>query len=141
MGKNSQHPGGINQVKTQNLRTRQKQEPQKIRITLYSLTLIIDEPLPPHKILHIPKCEKSILTGVIIRNDGEGNQIMKKGSLIVKLAVAMLMMTAAGAAAQDLHFGGYARNNTAVLLNDNLDFSLVQNTFDLKAEYSGDISA
>lgn len=66
---------------------------------------------------------------------------MKKGSLIVKLAAAMLMMTAAGAAAQDLHFGGYARNNTGVLLNDNLDFSESKNTFDLKAEYFGDISA
>ena len=66
---------------------------------------------------------------------------MKRISLIVSLSVAMLMVTAAGAAAQDLYFGGYARNNTGVLLNDNLDFSHVQSTFDLKAEYYGDISA
>jgi len=52
-----------------------------------------------------------------------------------------LMMTAAGAAAQDLYFGGYVRNNTGVLLNDNLDFSESKNTFDLKSEYFGDISA
>ncbi len=65
---------------------------------------------------------------------------MKKGSLIVKLTIALLLVSAAGAAAQDLYFGGYARNTTGVLLNDNLDFSEVKNTFDLKAEYYGDIS-
>ena len=53
----------------------------------------------------------------------------------------MFIVTAVGAAAQDLYLGGYARNNTSMLLNDNLDFSQVQNTFDLKAEYFGDISA
>lgn len=66
---------------------------------------------------------------------------MKKGPLIVKLTIAMLLVSAAGAGAQDLYFGGYARNNTSVLMNDELDFSQVQNTFDLKAEYFGDISA
>jgi len=66
---------------------------------------------------------------------------MKKASLIAKLAVAMLIVASAGVAAQDLRFGGYARNNTGVLLNDNLDFSEAKNTFDLKAEYYGDISA
>ncbi|MCK5199380.1 MAG: hypothetical protein KAR21_13570 [Spirochaetales bacterium] len=65
---------------------------------------------------------------------------MKKRSLIVKLTIAMLLVSAAGAAAQDLYFGGYVRNNTGVLLNDDIDFSQVQNTFDLKAEYYGDIS-
>lgn len=65
---------------------------------------------------------------------------MKKGYLIFTITIGMLLVSAAGAAAQDLYFGGYARNNTAVLINDNLDFSQVQNTFDLKAEYYGDIS-
>ena len=64
---------------------------------------------------------------------------MKKGSLIVKLTIAMLLVSAAGAATQDLYFGGYVRNNTGVLINDELDYSQVQNTFDLKAEYYGDI--
>jgi uncharacterized protein DUF1302 len=65
---------------------------------------------------------------------------MKKGSLIIKLTVVLLLVTAAGAAAQDLYFGGYARNTTGVLINESLDFSQVQNTFDFTAEYYGDIS-
>ena len=46
---------------------------------------------------------------------------MKKGSIIFTITVAMLLVSAAGAAAQDLYFGGYVRNNTGVLLNDDLD--------------------
>ena len=65
---------------------------------------------------------------------------MKKGSIIFTITVTLLLMSAAGAAAQDLYFGGYVRNNTGVLLNDDLDFSKVENTFDLKAEYYGDMS-
>lgn len=65
---------------------------------------------------------------------------MKKGTIIFTITVAMLLVSAAGVAAQDLYFGGYVRNNTGVLINDNLDFSQVQNTFDLKAEYYGDMS-
>jgi len=65
---------------------------------------------------------------------------MKKRSLIFTITIIMLLVSAAGAAAQDLYLGGYVRNNTGVLLNDNLDFSQVQNTFDLKAEYYGDMS-
>ncbi len=65
---------------------------------------------------------------------------MKKTSLITALSAVLLIVAAAGATAQDLSFGGYARNNTGVLLNENLDFSHVQNTFDLKAEYFSDIS-
>jgi len=65
---------------------------------------------------------------------------MKKGSIIFTISLALLLVSAAGAAAQDLYFGGYVRNNTGVLIDDDLDFSHVQNTFDLKAEYYGDIS-
>ncbi len=65
---------------------------------------------------------------------------MKKGSLIFTITIAMLLVSAAGAAAQDLVFGGYVRNNTGVIINDDLDFSQVQNTFDLRVEYYGDIS-
>jgi len=65
---------------------------------------------------------------------------MKKGTIIFTITVTMLLVSAAGAAAQDLSFGGYVRNNTSVLINDDLDFSQVQNTFDLKVEYYGDIS-
>lgn len=65
---------------------------------------------------------------------------MKKGSLFFTIIVTLLLVSAAGAAAQDLYFGGYVRNNTGVLLNDDLDFSKIENTFDLKAEYYGDMS-
>ncbi len=65
---------------------------------------------------------------------------MKKGTLIFTVTIAMLLVSAAGAAAQDLDFGGYARNITGVLLNDDMKFSEVKNTFDLNAEYYGDIS-
>ena len=65
---------------------------------------------------------------------------MKKGSIIFTITIAMLLVSAGGAVAQDLSFGGYARNTTGVLLNDDLDFSQVQNTLDFTAEYYGDIS-
>ncbi|MEA1910799.1 MAG: hypothetical protein U9N32_03865, partial [Spirochaetota bacterium] len=65
---------------------------------------------------------------------------MKKRLIIFTITIAILLVSAAGAAAQDLYFGGYVRNNTGVLINDDLDFSQVQNTFDLKAEYYGDMS-
>lgn len=65
---------------------------------------------------------------------------MKKRSIIFTIAIAMLLVSAEGAAAQDLYFGGYIRNNTGVLINDDLDFSLVKNTFDLKVDYYSDMS-
>lgn len=36
----------------------------------------------------------------------------------------------------DLSFNGYVRNYMGVLTNEDLDFAIVQNTFDLKMEYS-----
>jgi len=63
---------------------------------------------------------------------------MKKTAII--LTISLLLVSAAGAAAQDITFGGYVRNTTGVLLNDSLDFSQVQNTLDFSAEYYGDIS-
>ncbi len=65
---------------------------------------------------------------------------MKKMFIIFTLTTALLIMSAAAAAAQDLTFSGYARNTTGVLLNDNMDFSQVQNTLNLSAEYYGDTS-
>lgn len=54
---------------------------------------------------------------------------------------ALITVMAPAVSAQELFFGGYARNNTAVILNEDLDYLEVQNTFDLKAEYFGDRSA
>jgi hypothetical protein len=65
---------------------------------------------------------------------------MKKGSIIFTITLTLLLVSAAGAAAQDLYFGGYARNTTGVILDEDMKFSQVLNTFDLKAEYYGDIS-
>ncbi len=42
---------------------------------------------------------------------------------------------------QDLSFTGYARNYTGLLLNDNSDFAIIQNTFNLNIEQSKDIVA
>ena len=65
---------------------------------------------------------------------------MRKTAIILTIIITLLFISAAGAAAQDLTFSGYARNNTGILLNDNLDFSQVQNTLNLTAEYYGDTS-
>ncbi len=64
---------------------------------------------------------------------------MKKAAIIFTLTMVFLLISAAGTTAQDITFGGYVRNTTGVFLNDNLDFSQVQNTLDFSAEYYGDI--
>jgi len=69
---------------------------------------------------------------------------MKKRLIILGSALALLVMSAAGLYAQDsIAFTGYVRNYTGVLLDNDTyssDFSNVQNTFDIKADYSGDIA-
>ncbi len=65
---------------------------------------------------------------------------MKKTAIILTITISLLLVSAVGAAAQDITFGGYVRNTTGVFLNDNLDFSQIQNTLDFSAEYYGDIS-
>ncbi len=69
---------------------------------------------------------------------------MKKRILIISSALALLIMSSAGLYAQDsIAFTGYVRNYTGILLDNDTypsDFSNEQNTFDIKADYSGDIA-
>ena len=59
------------------------------------------------------------------------------GKLIkVALLVSLLLSMSASLYAQGLSFSGYARSYLGVLLNDNGDFSIVQNTFNLNIENS-----
>ena len=70
---------------------------------------------------------------------------MKNVKYIVILVILMVTTGLMNVSAQDsIDFGGYVRNYTGILFNnlqdgtsDN-DFASVQNTFDLKADYSGD---
>ena len=66
---------------------------------------------------------------------------MTNKNLIKKLVIAMLFISVVGASAQDLYFEGYVRNTSGVIINEDLNYSEINNTFDLKAEYYGDISA
>ncbi len=69
---------------------------------------------------------------------------MNKRKLILGSAFALLIMGSIGLYAQDsISFSGYVRNYTGVLLDNSdysSDFSAVQNTFDIKADYSSDIA-
>lgn len=69
---------------------------------------------------------------------------MNKRKLILGSAFALLIMGSISLYAQDsISFSGYVRNYTGVLLDNSdysSDFSAVQNTFDVKADYSGDIA-
>lgn len=56
-----------------------------------------------------------------------------KNILITLFALLSLSVISFG---QSVYMSGYARNYTGVLLNQNGEFSIVQNTFDLKLEHS-----
>ncbi len=67
---------------------------------------------------------------------------MKNRILITGSVLVLLMLSSVNISAQDsISFNGYVRNFTGVLVGDDpLDYSALQNTFDLKADYSGDMA-
>lgn len=67
---------------------------------------------------------------------------MKNRILIAGSVLVLLMLSSVNISAQDsISFNGYVRNFTGVLVGDDpLDYSALQNTFDLKADYSGDMA-
>jgi hypothetical protein len=58
-----------------------------------------------------------------------------------KILIAFLALTSISLMAQSLEFGGFIRNNTGMILNEDLDFSDVKNTFNLKSQYYGEMGA
>lgn len=69
---------------------------------------------------------------------------MKRSITLLVITAVLLSAGAAAVSAQEgIGFNGYVRNYTGVLLDNSdytSDFSAIENTFDLKADYSGDIS-
>ena len=60
---------------------------------------------------------------------------MLKGKNILILLLSLLFMSIISYG-QSVYMSGYARNYTGILLNQNGEFSIIQNTFDLKLEHS-----
>ncbi|MCD6205686.1 MAG: hypothetical protein J7L22_08490, partial [Candidatus Marinimicrobia bacterium] len=60
---------------------------------------------------------------------------MLKGKNILILLLSLLLMSIISYG-QSVYMSGYARNYTGILLNQNGEFSIIQNTFDLKLEHS-----
>lgn len=67
---------------------------------------------------------------------------MKKRKLYISSLLLVLTLGAGSLSAQDsISFNGYVRNYTGVLLDNSTytgDFAGIRNTFDIKADYSGD---
>ena len=66
---------------------------------------------------------------------------MRQNRLITAGMALLLMLAGVSAvSAGNISFSGYVRNYTGILIDsDPLDYSQVQNTFDIKADYSGDM--
>lgn len=65
---------------------------------------------------------------------------MNKKLILNTILAALLLVYSSYVSAQELNLGGYVRNITGVVLDDERNFSQVQNTFNLKAEYYSDMS-
>ncbi len=62
---------------------------------------------------------------------------MKKRTTLIIFLITILFSVSAS----DLYFGGSVQNYIGILLNQDFDYAIVQNTFDLSIEYYGDDSA
>jgi len=60
---------------------------------------------------------------------------MSKRKVILTILLTLLFLTIASYG-ESVYLSGYARNYTGMLLNAGNEFSIVQNTFDLKLEHS-----
>lgn len=65
---------------------------------------------------------------------------MNKKLILNTIIAALLLVYGSYASAQEFNLGGYVRNITGVVIDDERTFSQVQNTFNLKAEYYSDMS-